>query len=48
VTIARVFGLTFGIKLMENGEGSAQVNYGALGSELEEAILIANDEQEQG
>jgi len=44
--IARVFGLTFGIKLMEQGEKQAQVNYRAITEELPEAAAIEKDEEQ--
>ncbi len=44
--IARVLGITFGIKLMENGEGSAQINYNELGELLDDAKMIAQEELE--
>lgn len=43
--IAKIFGLTFGIKLMENGEADAQVNYGALAEYVKDAGRIAHDEE---
>jgi VIT1/CCC1 family predicted Fe2+/Mn2+ transporter len=46
VTIARMFGLTFGIKLMEAGEVGAQESYGKYKTEFEPAGLIAADENE--
>lgn len=46
VWIARIFGLTFGIKLMEAGESSAQENYGEFSDEFEPAGLMAKDENE--
>jgi VIT1/CCC1 family predicted Fe2+/Mn2+ transporter len=42
--IAKIFGLTFGIKLMENGEAEAQINYEALTDYVKEAKKIAHDE----
>jgi len=42
--IARIFGLTFGIKLMENGEAEAQINYEALSEYVKDAKKIAHDE----
>ncbi len=42
--IARVFGLTFGLKLMEKGEKNAQINYGLIATEVPEAEEVANDE----
>ncbi len=44
--IARLLGLTFGIKLMERGEGNAQVVYHELSKEYPEAGRIADDEEE--
>lgn len=44
VWISRLLGLTFGIKLMENGEGSAQSAYRNISSILPEAEKIALDE----
>ena len=42
--IVRIFGLTFGLKLMENGEERAQINYNEIGNEIPEAIKISEDE----
>ena len=42
--IAKIFGLTFGIKLMENGEAEAQINYEALAQYVKDAGKIARDE----
>ena len=42
--IARVLGLTFGIKLMERGEASAQTQYASLTEFVPEAAAIAHDE----
>ena len=44
VLIARLFGLTFGLKLMESGEGKAQEVYGEIVSSVAEASGIAADE----
>ena len=44
--ISRVFGFTFGIKLMEKGEESAQENYGRLRETIQEADAIIRDENE--
>lgn len=41
--ISRVLGLTFGIKLMERGEETAQDRYGRLG-QMEEAKAVLHDE----
>jgi VIT1/CCC1 family predicted Fe2+/Mn2+ transporter len=46
VWIARLLGLTFGIKLMEAGEVGAQESYGDFANEFEPAGLIAQDENE--
>jgi VIT1/CCC1 family predicted Fe2+/Mn2+ transporter len=44
--ISRVLGFTFGIKLMERNEESAQENYLALEDTIEEAASIAEEEDE--
>lgn len=44
--IARIFGLTFGVKLMEKAENSAKVNYAEIGQEIPEAIKIGKEETE--
>ncbi|MCU0856974.1 MAG: VIT1/CCC1 transporter family protein [Pontiellaceae bacterium] len=44
VCIARIFGLTFGIKLMEAGEKAAQNKYGAYETPFEPAGQMAEDE----
>jgi len=44
VFIARFFGLTFGLKLMEGGEGKAQEAYGEMIAGFSEASQIAADE----
>jgi len=44
--IARILGLTFGVKLMEKGEKNAQLNYNTIANEVPEAIEIQNDENE--
>jgi len=46
VLIARVLGFTFGVKLMEQGEESAQVNYAEIGKTLPEATKIHADEKD--
>jgi len=43
--IARILGLTFGIKLMENGESAAQINYDALTEYIKDAKKISHDEE---
>jgi len=42
--IAKVFGLTFGVKLMERGEENAQDNYRSVASVIPDAEKIAADE----
>jgi rubrerythrin len=42
--VSRIFGLTFGIKLMEKGEGQAQINYRDIAESIPEAIKIAEEE----
>ncbi|MFW5807437.1 MAG: VIT1/CCC1 transporter family protein [Spirochaetota bacterium] len=42
--ISRIFGLTFGIKLMERGEEEAQINYDAISVDVPEAKQISIDE----
>ncbi len=44
--IARLFGLTFGIKLMEKSEESAQVDYHEIAQEIPEANEIGREESE--
>jgi VIT1/CCC1 family predicted Fe2+/Mn2+ transporter len=44
--ISRVFGFTFGIKLMEQGEAGAQENYGKLYGTIPEAEAITREENE--
>lgn len=45
VWISRIFGITFGIKLMEGGEKNAQVDYSSLIQEIPEAKAIEEDEE---
>ncbi len=45
-TISRLFGFTFGFKLMELGEEKAQVNYQLIGDEIPEARDVIKDEQD--
>jgi vacuolar iron transporter family protein len=45
-TISKVFGFTFGFKLMELGEEKAQVNYDKISDELPEARDVIQDEEE--
>ena len=42
--ISRIFGLTFGLKLMEKGEEKAQINYDLIASEVPEAKEVSDDE----
>lgn len=44
-TVSRLFGFTFGIKLMEKGEEAAQVNYGLIAKNVPDAVEIMKDEQ---
>lgn len=45
-TISRVFGFTFGFKLMELGEERAQVNYEKIADDIPEAREVIKDEDE--
>lgn len=44
--IARIFGFTFAIKLMEKGEGNAQDEYEQLATDVPESINIRKQEEE--
>lgn len=44
--IARIFGITFGIKLMEKGEESAKINYEAISEYVKDAAKIAIEEDQ--
>jgi VIT1/CCC1 family predicted Fe2+/Mn2+ transporter len=44
--ISRVFGFTFGLKLLEKGEEGAQDSYGSLRETIPEADAIAKNESE--
>jgi len=44
--ISRIFGLTFGLKLMEKGEAKAQINYALIATEVPEALEVADDENQ--
>jgi len=46
VVIARIFGVTFGIKLMESGEENAQAAYQKFINSIPEAEQIKNDEEQ--
>jgi VIT1/CCC1 family predicted Fe2+/Mn2+ transporter len=44
--ISKIFGVTFGVKLMERGEGKAQLNYGRISEFMPDARKILEDEVE--
>lgn len=44
--ISKIFGLTFGLKLMEKGEARAQTNYDLIATEIPEALEISKDENQ--
>lgn len=44
--IARLFGITFGIKLMEKSEESAQINYSQIATEIPEAATVSKEEND--
>jgi VIT1/CCC1 family predicted Fe2+/Mn2+ transporter len=44
--ISKIFGLTFGLKLMEKGEEKAQINYSLIATEIPEALQVAEDENQ--
>ena len=44
--IARIFGFTFAVKLMENGEEIAQKEYAVIAEEVEESVKIRQQEEE--
>jgi rubrerythrin len=44
--LSSVFGLSFGLKLMEDGEKRAQINYKEIGKEIPEAIKISEEENQ--
>ncbi len=46
VLVARLFGFTFGVKLMEQGEEGAQVNYAEIAKTIPAAVKIHQDEEE--
>lgn len=46
VLVARVLGFTFGVKLMEQGEEAAQVNYAEIAQVIPEAAKIHADEND--
>jgi len=43
--ISRIFGLTFGIRLMELGEGQAQIFYSTISKVIPETQSVINDEE---
>jgi VIT1/CCC1 family predicted Fe2+/Mn2+ transporter len=45
VIISRIFGLTFGLKLMESGEGTAQISYDEITAQIPNAQNIRKDEE---
>lgn len=44
--ISKIFGLTFGLKLMEKGEEKAQINYKLIATEIPEADDVTADENQ--
>ena len=44
--ISMIFGITFGIKLMEKGEGKAEISYKEISEFIPEAESIAHEEEE--
>ena len=44
--ISKIFGVTFGVKLMERGEGKAQANYRRISEFVPDAKEIVEDEEE--
>ena len=44
--LAKIFGFTFAIKLMERGEENAQSEYDLLSKEVEESVVIKQQEEE--
>ena len=44
--LARIFGFTFAVKLMENGEGNAQEEYAQLATDVPESVAIRRQEEE--
>lgn len=44
--LARIFGFTFAVKLMERGEENSQEEYDKLAKEVEESIMIRQQEEE--
>lgn len=44
--LARIFGFTFAVKLMEKGEENSQAEYDQLSNEIEESVVIKQQEEE--
>ena len=44
--LARIFGFTLAVKLMENGEGNAQIEYSQLAKDVPESTFIREQEEE--
>ena len=44
--LARILGFTFAVKLMENGEGNAQIEYSQLAKDVPESTFIREQEEE--
>lgn len=44
--IARIFGITFGLKLMEKEEDKSRTDYGQIATEIPGALVIAREEDE--
>ena len=44
--VSIIFGFTFGVKLMEQGEEAAQENYAAIAKEIPEAVIYQKEEDE--
>ncbi|MDP4282136.1 MAG: VIT1/CCC1 transporter family protein [Bacteroidota bacterium] len=44
--ISKILGLTFGLKLMENGESKAKINYSLLSAEVPEALIVSEEEDQ--
>jgi len=44
--LARIFGITFGVKLMEKAEEKAQIDYREIAKEIPEALSVGQDESE--
>lgn len=42
--LSKLFGLSFSLKLMENGEKRAQIDYQEIGKEVPEALTIGKEE----